>query len=596
MSNRSKRVSVSKIVAGLLAMSLIAAACGDSSSDTSTAATTTAAPTTAAPATTAAPPKEDATSSATADKGDSSAETTVTDVLRTIDGAKSGGTLRLSVLSETDGLNPTVNRFSPTAYQMGYTVFEPLFYWDASGQITPYLAESGTNSDDGLTFTLKLRPNITFTDGEPLDADAIIVNFEALLADPLISLAVRPALDADVPVTKVDDLTVEFHLALPNKQFATGLDGQLGMPGSPKWLAAAKDDQALNQEPVGTGPFVFDSRVQDSVTKFVKNPDWWQTRDNGTEVYLDAIEFYPVTDSQIAVSQLIGGELDGMQTTNPTATAAIRDEGDKFIRLEDDQGQESFAMMNSTVPPFDDIRVRQAVTFAAARQNYIDFAGAGILRGSDTMFAPELIWNNADIKQEGDQPELAGPLVESYCADVPEGCTDGRVNIDFEYSGPSVDQENIADILSEGWGDFFNVNRVVLLEDDHITNVALGAYQIVTWRQFGAPDPTADRVWLACDSIGFVSLNWPRYCDQSREDLLNAARATDVLSERVDLWKQIQQKIHDDYLYIFFTRTLWDNAFVANTRNQCGVKSPDGVELLCTSSGAMFNHGIWFDK
>jgi len=597
MANRSKRVRALKLVAGLLAMSLIAAACGDSSSSSTSAgdSTTSVAPTTTAagaPTTTAG----DATNGATADNTDSTADNSNVDLTRITDGAKSGGTLRIGVEAETDGLNPTVNRFAAAAYQMGYAVLEPLFFYDAQGLAVPYLAESGSTSDDGLTFTMTLRPNITFTDGEPLDADAIIADFNALLADPLISLAVRPALNADNPIEKVDDLTVQFNLALPNFQFSAGLTGQLGMPVSPKYLAAAVEDQTLNQMPVGTGPFVMDKRVQDQVTRVVRNDDWWQTEQNGTEVYLDAIEFYPNTDSQINANQLIGGDLDAFGTTNTDAVATIRDEGDAYIRIEDDQGEESFGMMNTTKVPFDDIRVRQAITFATPRNDYVEFVGAGILRPADSMFAPELVWNNPDVKMETDQPERSQELIDSYCADLPENCTDGRVNIELEYSGPSVLQEQIADILSAGWGDFFNVNRVVLLQDDHITNVALGNYQIVTWRQFGAPDPTNDRVWLACDSIGFLSLNWPRLCNQSREDMLNAQRSTTVLDERVKIWKDIQQEIHDDYVYIFFTHTLWMQAFSGDTRNQCGATSPDGVDLLCHSNGSMFNHTIWFDN
>ncbi len=588
MAIRSSRSRVAKLVAGLAAISLVAAACGGGSdADVNTGETTAPPTTTAEPAGTATTAP---TTTVVSGGGGSSEQT---DLIRTLDGVQTGGTLRIGVEAETDGLNPTVNRFAAAAYNMGYTVFEPLFAWDATGQPVPYLAESSESSEDGMEFIIHLRPDVLFSDGEPLNADAIVVNFEALLADALISLAVRPALNLDNPIEKVDDLTVKFNLSLPNKQFATGLVGQLGMPGSPKWLAAAIDDPTLNQMPVGTGPFVIESRTQDQSTKFVRNDNWWQTLQNGTPVYLDAIEFFPNTDSLTSASQLVAGDLDGFATTNADAIAEIRDKGDAFIKIDDDQGEESFAMMNTSKPPFDDIRVRQAITFATPRQNYIDFVGAGILREADSMFAPELIWNNPDVVQEGDEPERSGPLVEAYCADFPENCDGGRVNIDLQYSGPSVVQEIIADILAAGWGDFFNVNRVVLLQDDHITNVALGVSQIVTWRQFGAPDPTADRVWLACDSMGFLSLNWPRFCDEEREDLLNQARETTDLDARVALWQEIQQKVHDDYLYIFFTHTLWMSAFDAKVRNACGVSSPDGAELLCTNNGSMFNHASW---
>jgi len=597
--NHTHQINTSRfrVVAVLLAMSLIAAACGGGSSGTTTpAATEAAGNTTVAPPATSTVPAADATSGATADDSNSAASSSQVDLTKTVEGAQSGGTLRIAVEAESDGLNPTVNNFAVSAFQMANTVLEPLFTWDATGQPTPYLVKTSESSDDGLSFTIHLRSGITFTDGAALNADAVIANFEGQLADPIISLALRPRLNVDNPVEKIDDLSVRFNLVSPNKQFATTLSDQLGMIGSPKWLAAARDDQSLNQQPVGTGPFVFDKRVQDQSTRFVRNPDWWQTRVNGTPVYLDAVEFFPITDGSVAMAGLLAGDLDSIGTTDANAILSVRDEGDSFIRIEDDQGEESFSMMNTSAPPFDDIRARQAITFATPRRNYLEFAGGGILRPADTMFPPELVWNNPDVVQEGDMADKAAPLVDAYCSDLPDNCTDGRINIDYEYFGPSVDEENIADLLTAGWGDFFNVNRSVKLQDDLITDVALGLYQIVAWRQFGAPDPAADRVWLACDSIGLVSLNWPRYCDQSREQLLNDAQSTTDLSKRVEIWKEIQQKVHDDYTYIFFTRTLWMNAFDAKVRNECGATSPDGVPLLCTNNGGMFTHQMWIDQ
>ena len=569
----------------MVVLALIAAACGDSSSTTSGTA--------AGATTTSVAAVETTTSGATADSTDSAADSSQPDLTRTVDGARTGGVLRVGVEAETDGLNPTVNNFAVSAFQMADTVLEPLFTWDATGQPTPYLVDTFESSGDGMSFTIHLRTGIAFTDGAPFDADAVITNFNGQLDDPIISLALRPGLNLDNPIEKIDDMSVRFNLSIPNKQFATTLSDQLGLMASPKWLTAAVDDGTLNQEPVGTGPFLFDKRTQDQMTRVVRNPDWWQTRDLGTPVYLDAIEFYPITQAGSAAEGLLAGDLDTIGTTDANAILTVRDEGDSYIRLEDDQGEESFAMMNTSAPPFDDIRARKALTFATRRADYVEFAGAGVLRAADTMFPPELVWNNPDVVQEADMPDQAGPLVDAYCTDNPDSCSNGRIDINYEYFGPSVDQENIADILVGGWGDYFNVNRDVKLQDDLITDVALGSYQVVAWRQFGAPDPAADRVWLACDSIDFVSLNWPRYCDQSREDLLNAAQNTTDLAERVDLWKQIQQKVHDDYTYVFFTRTLWLNAFDSRVRNECGATSPAGVPLLCTNNGAMFSHQMW---
>ncbi len=588
MTMRARRARWLRLVAVVLAFGLIAAACGGGGDDGGTETTGTDDGTTS----TAAPSGGDEGDALNQAQAESEAAQSSEEEVLVEENAEpvTGGTLRIGLEAETDGLNPTVNRFAVSALQMGNAVFETIAAWDENGFATPYLAESWDVSDDAMTIQIKLRPGITFHDGVPLNADAVIRNVQAQLADPLISLAVKPALNLDNPIEKVDDLTVQINLAKPNAQFPAALTGQLGMVASPAWLDAAADDPSLNQEPVGTGPFKFDSRQQDQVTRFVRNEDWWQG-----EVYLEAVEFYPITDTQIAAQQLIAGDLEGMGTTNTFAIESLRDEGDSLIRVEDDLGEESFAMLNTAQPPFDDIRARQALTYATPRENYIEFIGIGILRPADSMFAPELIWNNPDVVQEGDQPEKAAPLVEAYCADNPDNCTDGKIDIELQYSGPSVVQDNVADILEEGWGPYFNVTREVLLQDDHITQVALGQFNVVTWRQFGAPDPTNDRVWLACDSINVLSLNWPRLCDPEREQLLDEQRAITDIDRRVEIWKELQQKIHDDYTYIFFTHTLWVNAFQPSVHNVCGAESPDGVPLLCTVNGRHWVHQIWLD-
>lgn len=583
MITRSSRSRLARILALVLAFTMFAAACGDDGGGEGTSTDDTAPTNTG-----------DATSGAGVDPDSGAGETSVETLPPDSADPTPGGTLRISVEAETDGLNPTVNRYAVAAYQMAKAVLEPLATWDTDGFPTPYLAEGWESSEDGLTFTLFLREGITFHDGTPLNADAVIRNFEGQLADALISLAVKPALDLDNPIEKIDDLTVQYNLALPNQQFATALPSQLGLVASPAWLDAAVEDPSLNQEPVGTGPFVFESRVVDEVTRFVRNDNWWQTEVNGTEVYLDAVEYYPITDSEIAAANLAAGEVDSVGTTSAPAILALRDQD--LNRLEDDFGEESFAMINASAPPFDDIRVRQALTYATPIENYLEFAAAGILRRAHNMFAPELVWHNEDVVQEGDTPDLAAPLIVEYCGENPDQCTDNKVNMNLQYSGPSVVQEDVADILIDGWSDYFNVEREVLLQDDHITEVALGQYQVVTWRQFGAPDPTADRVWLACDSMGVLSLNWPRFCDEEREQLLNDARSTTDLDERVALWDEIQQKVHDDYLYIFFTHTLWVNAFDKDFQGHCTAESPDGVPLLCTNNGSHWVHNLWLSQ
>ena len=501
-----------------------------------------------------------------------------------------GGTLRVGVEAEGDGLNPAANNFAVSAYVMTYPVFDPVAYWDTSGRWIPYLAESFTPIGDASSWEMKLREGVRFHDGTTLDSADALATFEAQLADPIISLAVRPAFVADNPIELVDDLTVRYNLVEPSAHFPQQITSQLGMILPSEWLERALEDPNLNQMPVGTGPFMIESRVLDEKTVLVRNPDYWAA--DITDIYLDRIEVYPITDPVIAAERVAAGDIDLMVTSNSDAILTLR--GSEGVQtIENVRSSEDFAMMNTENAPFDDIRARQALTFATDRDAYVALIRQGASPPADTMFHPDLIWHNPDVKQETNMPERAGPLVAAYCADFGDNCTDGKINMELQYSGPSIAQTRIADLLIDSWEPYFNVTEQELLQDDHILEVALGFYNVVTWRQFGAVDPDNDVLWIECRSISFISLNWPRDCDPERDALLYEQRASTDLDRRVEIWHEIQRDLHDSYTYIFFNHANWTIGAGDHVHNICGQTSPDGVELFCNNQGRVQLHQVW---
>ena len=174
---------------------------------------------------------------------------------------QSGGTLRVGLEAESDGLNPAANNFAVSAYIMTYPIFDPLAYFDKQGNWVPVLAESWT---------------------------------------------------------KIDDYTVEYRGVRPSARLPIGFASQLGMILPSEWLERALQDQTLNQMPVGTGPFMIESRVQDEVTVLARNPDYWAA--DTVDTYLDRIEIRPITDEAVAAERLIAGELDLLVTVNTDAT------------------------------------------------------------------------------------------------------------------------------------------------------------------------------------------------------------------------------------------------------------------------------------
>jgi peptide/nickel transport system substrate-binding protein len=578
-----------RLISVLLALAMIASACGGGSdaADTVSGGDATEAETSDGGGADDEPADEQPADDEPADQP---AETEDTVELVEVDESEDpvfGGTLRYALEADVDGLNPVSSALSAPGLLMGVAVFDTLAVFDDADQWQPYLAESFTPNNDFTVWTMKLRAGVSFHDGTPLNAAAIAVNFGTVLKDPLVGLAVRPFYNLDNPIEIVDDLTVRFNLSGANASWPTSQTGQLGMVASPVWLEAALEDPTLNQAPVGTGPFVFESRSEDSVTRMVRNETWW----NG-DVYLDAVEFVTVTDPDTRNDLLFQGEIQALQTTNAASVDDLRNE-EGLQNLIDDSGDESFIMVNSAGTPFDDIRARKALTFATPRQNYIDLIGLGIQQPADQMFTPASPYYNADVQQEADQPELVADLVASYCGEFPDNCTDGKIDMEFQWSGPSVVQTRIAELLDEGWSVGFNVKFQELPQDAHIQEVAFGVFDVVSWRQFGAANPADDRVWIECATIGGLSLNWPRFCDEDRDAILNELALATTVEARQPLLAELSEKIQQDYLYVFMLHTLWDHSFAENVRGMCGHKTPSGDDMRCVLNGRTWLSNVW---
>ena len=589
-----------RVVAGTAALALVAGACGGGDDDADPAPVPAEEP--------ADEPADEPTDEPADEPAEEASETTLVDVTVAPENNVEpvfGGTLRIGLEADVDGLNPTQNNIAASGQAMLNAMFDTLAIYDENGVAVPFLAESFTPNDDFTQWTVTLRDGVTFHDGEPLNADAVAANFASLRASALPAQAINPFFPAkaddgsDPGLTIVDDLTVQFNLLDPNAYFPAYLTNQLGMMGSPAWLEAAAGDPTLNQQPVGTGPFMFQSRSEDSVTTVVRNEDWW-----GGDVYLDAIEFSPVTDGPTRLDLLLNGELDGLHTTNlPDIEVMSNTEG--ITQIIDETGEESYAMINSQVPPFNDLRARQALTLATDREGYQVLINEDLSTQANSRFVPDSPYYNPNVVQGGDDVAAAQALVADYCAELGDEtnpltgsstCTDGRINMEFQWSGPSVVQERIADLLIAQWDEAgFNVTRDMLLQDDHVIQVAIGSYNVVTWRQFGASEPSVDNVWLLCRTISGISLNWPRYCDEERDAVLLAAQATTDPAERAALYQEAEQLINDSAVYVFFNHTRWSNAFAEGVNNACAVSTPEGVLTRCVVNGAGRYETIWMD-
>jgi peptide/nickel transport system substrate-binding protein len=499
-----------------------------------------------------------------------------------------GGTFRFALIADVDGLNPTSSALTVSSgIIMANAVFDTLAAIDASGNAVPYLGQSFTPSEDFSSWTVQLRPGIEFHDGAPLDAAAVQLNFESQRANGLVGLAVRPFYPDAGASEVLDDLTIRFNLLEPNRYWPQTMATQLGMMASPVWLEAALLDPTLNQRPVGTGPFVFDTRSEDSVTRFVRNDNWWK----GT-AYLEALEFLPVTDSATRADLLLAGEIDGLQSTEPASILQLREDPDVKLML-DDAGAETLIQLNTSVAPFDDIRARQALAWATPRDDYLSLIGLGTARAANGRFAPESPYADPSVVQVTDDPRRATELAAEYCTDFPANCADGKMNMEYQWPGPDVVNTRIADLMIESWSVAFNVTRDELFQDEHVQQTALGAFNTTLWQAFAAVDPVNDTVWLSCSTVGPISLNFPRYCDSALDATLLAAAIAQEPSERADLYQASERILNESFARIYLSHALNADAFSNNVHGVCNRTSPEGVTLLCSTNSVIWHDSIW---
>jgi len=557
-ANTSKRKRSWRLIGAALAVALLVGACASGDDDDDT---------------TSPPEGDDDTTEQPADEGEPTP----------------GGTLRIGVEAETDGLNPTANRFAVAGSWMGSAVFDTIAKFTPDGEVVPNLAESWESNDDYTQWTIKLRPNIKFHDGTPLTSEAIQVGVEMQKADPLIGIAVRPTV-ADPPVTIVDDLTATINLSRSMPYFPGVMTTQLGMVASPTWLRAAAEDTALNQEPVGTGPFKYDSRSINSQTKFVKNPDYWR---EGLP-YLDAVEFIVTTDAQVRQQNLKAGDLDIIHTNRDETVVDFR-EDDSIKMFEDEDGEETFLMMNTSAPPFDDLRVRQALAMSTDRDEYVELLGSGILTVANGMFHPDTRWYSELDNFPAYDPAAAADLIAEYCGDVPAQCDGGKVKVSYKTT-PTPDNDEVFQLMSDFWGDIVSMEKTPVEQAQFITDAALGNYQIVLWRQFGAVDPDQDMLWLDSESIEAISVNWPRIADPEIDEWLDQQRVELDFDARKQLWTNIGEKLNEDLPYIWLNHTLWAVAANDNVDGLGQQTAPGGEEILPFNNGRAEITEAWLEQ
>ena len=294
---------------------------------------------------------------------------------------KRGGTLRVTTAADTGTFD--VHSISHGNVQwLGRVLYDCLVYQDEQGNVSPWLAKSWEVSDDGLTYTFHLREGVTFSDGEPFNAQAVKINLEHMrdpaTKSPLAAAYIAPYVQGRV----LDEYTFEATLREPYSPFLDVLaQSWLGMISPRQILEAPK---SIAEHPVGSGPFVLHSYTRDQGAVFVRREgyDWSPpvTRHRG-EAYLDRIELSFVPEAMIRFTSLEAGQSDLTLDAPPQNAKGIRESTALTLRSRIRKGNPFRSLtFNVERAPFDDVRVRRAVAKGIDREGLAWIIGFGEFR------------------------------------------------------------------------------------------------------------------------------------------------------------------------------------------------------------------------
>ncbi len=497
-----------------------------------------------------------------------------------------GGVLNLSLNGDPDSLNPILaNTGAATAANR--LLFPVLLGRNPyTGQLGPdnAMAQSWEVSADGLTYTFALRPNVTWSDGDPVDASDFKFTYDAILSEQVES-PYKAALDNLAGIEVLDPLRVQVRF---RQALCDGLDAlRIGWLPSHLYASDFTDimTSSTNTNPaVSAGPFVFQSWAPNENIVMRRNQRYWQG-----EPKADRLIFHIEPDPTERFARLLDGSVDVAPVTVAQMTSAQADpnvllytanlDGYDFIALNlanpenpqpglDDAGSR---IVQDPHPVLADPSVRQAIARALDYKTIIEsiYLNRGYQITSNVL--PIIPWAyDVSVEPYTYDPNAARQLLEgagwidTNNDGIRERGTTALVLGLTVVTGNTV-HEQLADLVQD------QLNSVGFdITITPVDPVALAAQllsqrydmAITGWAELGA-DPNDDLLWTAQHDRPGSDFNFVSYQNAEVDRLLQQANSVPGCKpeDRAPLYKQVQRVIHDDLPYIFISGAVGDTGY-----------------------------------
>ena len=413
------------------------------------------------------------------------------------------------------------------------------------------LAESYDVSSNGLEYTFHLRKGVKFhstKDFKPtrdFNADDVIFSFDRqgnknnpyhMVSGGSYEYYTAMGMDTLIKeIVKVDDYTVKFVLNKQEAPFVANMAMDFASIFSKEQadaLLKAGTPEKLDSDPVGTGPFQKVQYQKDSLIRYTAFEDYWKGK-----AKVDRLVFSITPDASVRYAKLKAGECDVMPYPNPADIKQMA--ADPNINLLSQEGLNvGYLAFNTTKKPFDDIRVRQALSLATDKNAIIDtvFQGAGKVAKNPI---PPTMWSyNEDVVDYPYDPVKAKKLLAE--AGYPDGFTTNiwAMPVQRPYN-PNA--RRMAEVMQEDWSKVGVKAEIVSYEwGEYLDRSKKGEHETVLlgWTGDNGDPDNFLAVLLSCEGVG--GSNRAQWCNDEFNELLLAAKRTSDKAERTKLYEEAQ--------------------------------------------------------
>ncbi|MSQ14369.1 MAG: ABC transporter substrate-binding protein [Dehalococcoidia bacterium] len=452
-------------------------------------------------------------------------------------------------------------------------------------EIIPELAESWTQSPDGLTYTFKLQKGVKFqnlppVNGREFTSDDVEYMIKRISADPAIVLEKwtqlftrRSDFTSISSIEKPDKYTIIVKMKQPDAVFMHNL-ATIGSIIVPKEMIDENPDKLIQDKIIGTGPFICKEYVPDVRHYCDRNPDYWKKDADGVQLpYFDRLEknFYSGGDTSGAVAaflssqtDVLAGSIASFSLTDADIKTVMNQMKDKAYMIANSGSNFSHLRINATRAPFNNVKMRQAVNLAIDRQQIIDSTvpGGAELSG---IVPPALSDGGAQtgdelMKLPGYRPQKDQDIAEAKKL-VKDAGFEG-VTIEMNTSGgtaTSADQASLVKQQLAKIGITVNI-KLTANYQDHLNEMLADKFQL-TWTGHGASPDFDEYIYKHLHSKG--ARNYYKFSDPKWDQLADKQRFAANLEERKKAVKEAvayhEEIVPNVILYASLNQSIYRN-------------------------------------